>query len=530
MKFGKFPLTETRGAILAHTLHLKGLVIKKGTRLTDSHIAEISKSGIESVVCAKLETGDVDEDQAAHRLAQGVMGGNLTLSDARTGRCNLIATTDGILEVNPGQIFYINNQDEALTIATLAAGARVRKGQMIATIKVIPFAVSEKSLNNALQQTLTPPLFVLPFRKHKAGLILTRLAGGKEKVLDKAATTLQHRLQERGNELSEQIRCHHDEAEISSAIEQLQQKKCQLIIICGATATIDRCDVVPTGIVMAGGSVECYGMPVDPGNLLLTGMLGASKVIGMPGCARSPKLNGFDWVLDRHLCGLTINRSDLSAMGVGGLLEEMPSRTLPRELAVASDAFEPSLSIQNIAVIILAAGKSTDTNILSEMLKNTIHSARESQARNVIVVTGFNGELVSGNLDELDVEVIHNPDFDQGISSSLQHGLNALSPDIDGAVICLADMPWVSPQQIDQLINAFDPASDQAICVSTHNGRRGNPVLWGRHFFPEMMQLKGQSGARRLINKFQEFVCEVEAADTGVLVDAETRGALPTDY
>ena len=527
MLFGQTPLPEATGAILAHTLQLPNCVIKKGTLLSKTHLDEIAASGATSVVCARLENGDIGEDSAAHQLASRVVGEGLFLTPARTGRCNLISEVTGIFNVDPELVFNINNQDEALTIATLRPGTRVKKGQIVATVKIIPFAVSPQAFKKVREQTGNHYLSAHPFQSQQAGVVLTRLPNGKEKLLDKALGTLTHRLQDRESNLLNERRCNHTEADVAKAIVELKTSGCELIIICGATATVDRNDVVPTGIAIAGGQIECYGMPVDPGNLLLTGWLGETRVIGMPGCARSPKLNGFDWVLDRHLCGLPITRANLANMGVGGLLEEMPSRTLPRDRAVNPDMGDiTSEAGNNISVIILAAG--TDNS--QEYLTKSIETAHASQANHIVVVTSPSSNEQAGRLPGIEYETIINPDYNEGISSSIRIGLNSLSEDIDGVVICLADMPWVDPNQINRLIDTFDPETDQAICVSTRHGKRGNPVLWARYFFPEMMQLHGNIGARHLIEKYPDYVCEVEASDSGVLVDVEAGSTLSTDY
>jgi len=524
---GQIPLKEATDAILAHTLQLPNSVIKKGTILTKIHLDEIAASGATSVVCARLEAGDIGEDTTAQKLAALVAGNGVTLTPAHTGRCNLLSEVTGIFNVDPELIYNINIQDEGLTIATLRSGARVKKGQIVATVKIIPFAVNQKAFEKVQQQTGRQHLSAHPFIPQQAGVVLTRLPNGKEKLLDKARDSLTNRLEDRGSCLSHESRCNHSEIDVAKAITELKTSGCELIIICGATATVDRNDIAPAGIALAGGQIECYGMPVDPGNLLLTGWLGETRIIGMPGCARSPKLNGFDWVLDRHLCGLPITRTELANMGVGGLLEEMPSRTLPRERAVTSNTVRIAPDNgYNIPVLILAAG--TDTS--SEILSKTIEIAHSSHADQTIVVTSpepieLSDSSLSGNYS-----VIINPDYNDGISSSIRAGLNALTESVDGVVICLADMPWVDANQINRLIDTFDPEMDQAICVSTHHGKRGNPVLWARYFFPEMMQLQGNIGARHLIEKYPDYICEVEASNSGVLLDAEAGTKLSTDY
>jgi molybdenum cofactor cytidylyltransferase len=97
---------------------------------------------------------------------------------------------------------------------------------------------------------------------------------------------------------------------------------------------------------------------------------------------------------------------------------------------------------------------------------------------------------------------------------------------VDGAIVCLGDMPAVSAGSIDRLIAAYDPVEGRSICVPTYNGKRGNPVLWDRRYFAEMAGIAGDVGARHLIGAHDEAVCEVAMGDSGVLIDLDTPEAL----
>ncbi len=270
-------------------------------------------------------------------------------------------------------------------------------------------------------------------------------------------------------------------------------------------------------------------MPVDPGNLLLLGRLGDAIVIGLPGCARSPKLNGFDFVLQRVLANLPVGRADIAAMGVAGLLSEIHTRPQPRDRRPVAAPHAPK-----IAAIVLAAGLSSRmgrNKLMADiggkpLIWRAAEAAVASTAEPVIVVTGNAAGENASALSGLPIAIVENPEFRNGISTSLIRGLKALPEDCDGAVVLLADMPGVTPTLIDRLIAAFDPSEDRAICIATHGGKRGNPVLWGRQFFPDMLGLAGDVGAKHLIAANGELVCEVEAADDGPLIDIDTPEAL----
>jgi molybdenum cofactor cytidylyltransferase len=318
-----------------------------------------------------------------------------------------------------------------------------------------------------------------------------------------------------------------------------------LLLIAGASAIVDRRDVLPAAIEASGGRLLHFGMPVDPGNLLLlaeTEVAGRTiPVLGLPGCARSPKLNGFDWVLQRLIARLPVTRDDIMGMGVGGLLTEIASRPQPRDKAVGDSeaavggAVRQAQHAPNIAAIVLAAGQSRrmgpENKLLAEldgvaMVRRVADTVAASDASEVVVVTGHEADAVATALSDLSVTLSHNPDYAEGLSTSLRAGLGGVSAAADGALIQLGDMPKVKPETLNRLIAAFNPVEGRAICVPTFNGRRGNPILWGRRFFADLSNVSGDAGGRQILSDFAELVCEVPTDDPGILTDVDTPDAL----
>jgi molybdenum cofactor cytidylyltransferase len=319
----------------------------------------------------------------------------------------------------------------------------------------------------------------------------------------------------------------HAAEPLARAISEVLDARAELLIVFGASAIADRRDVIPAAVEAVGGVVEHFGMPVDPGNLLLVASARGRPVLGAPGCARSPRENGFDWVLERLLCGLPVTGRDITAMGVGGLLMEIVTRPQPR----ATEA-RPG---RRVAAIVLAAGRSTrmggPNKLLAEingrpLVRIAAQEALASQARPVIVVTGHQRQQVEAALDGLDVTLVYNPDFAEGLSTSVKAGIAAAPDDVDGVMVCLGDMPQVSAPLIDKLLGAFDPEKGALVVVPTIGGKRGNPVVWSRRFFPELAALQGDAGARHLIASFPEAVTEVPLSGTAALVDVDTPDAL----
>lgn len=331
MEFGKISIAEAQGAILGHSINLSDGVLKKGIVLTAEDIAQLTANNIVSVYAARLDGEDVAEDEAAAAISNALAGEGVRVDGASTGRANLFARQAGVVEIDVQRIDQLNQLDEALTVACLMPFERVEKGQMLATVKIIPYAVPRNTMNVGLAVIgETAPVQLRVFSKKRVGLIITRLAHTKQSLIEKTETVMRQRVESMGCELGRISVVDHDSNAVSLALNSLIPHH-DVGLVFGASAIVDRADVVPVAVTQVGGEIEHLGMPVDPGNLLLLARIGEMPVIGVPTCARSAKRNGFDWVLERLLAGISVNGADLQNMGVGGLLKEIPSRPQPRE-------------------------------------------------------------------------------------------------------------------------------------------------------------------------------------------------------
>ncbi len=525
MRFGPVPVSEALGGIVAHAVRADGLVLKKGARIGEAEVAALTAAGVESVVVALAEPGDLGEDAAAAAIAASVAGEGLRVDPAFTGRANLFAAEAGVLVVDRDGIDRLNRIDEAITLATLPAFSAVEAGEMVGTVKIIPYAVPGERVTAA---TTGPLVRVAPFVRRRVAVISTLLPGLADKVVEKTLRVTADRLAPAGASIVSERRVPHEADALTAALREVTPEA-DLVLVFGASAIADRRDVIPVALEAAGGAVEHLGMPVDPGNLLMVGALGATPVLGAPGCARSPKENGFDWVLMRLLAGLPVTRHDITGMGVGGLLMEIVSRPQPREEVA------PAAGAPRIAALVLAAGRSTRMGGPNKLLatidgvplvRHAADAALGAGLAEVVVVTGHQGEVVRGALSDLACRFVANPDYADGLSTSLKAGLAALPDDIDAVVVLLGDMPRVSSALVARLAAAYDPAAGRHIVVPVLDGRRGNPVLWGKRYFPELMRVTGDQGGRAVLSGAPEAVAEVAAESDDVHLDLDTPEAL----
>ena len=536
MIFAAFPLDEALSAIAAHSHRLPGRVLKKGAVLDEAAIAALREAGRTEVVAARLEAGDIAENEAAERLAAALDAPNLTRGRAGTGRVNLHAGVPGLLRVDAAAVDRINACHEGLTLGTLPDANAVAPRDMVATVKVIPFAVPGAVLDDVERiARAAPVLSIHPFRRLRVGLVLTELPGLKEQVTEATIAATEARVAGLTGTLLAPLRCAHDSAAIAAALGRLLEGGAQLLLVAGASATVDRRDVGPAAVVRAGGEITHFGMPVDPGNLICLGRIGAVPAFVLPGCARSPKANGIDLVLQRVFAGLPVGPAEIMRMGVGGLLKDTDARPLPRARAAGRPA-EPRR--RPIAAVVLAAGQSTrmaphNKLLIADrtgkpMIARVVDNVLASQARPVLVVTGHRGEDIRATLSGRPVTFVDAPDHAAGLSASLKAGIAALPAEVAAVLVCLGDMPLVTGRVLDRILAAYDPDEGRAIVLPTHQGHAGNPVLWDRAFFAEILSLSGDTGARGLLKRHEEQVAEVEAGDDSVLRDFDTVDSLAT--
>ena len=530
MKFGPVAVAEAEGTVLAHAARLAGGRLPKGRLLSADDISALRAAGITEVTVARLDLADVLEDEAATRIAGAIARDHLTFSPASTGRVNIFADADGLFTVEKSVVDNLNGIDPAITLACLADHVPVHSGDMVATIKIIPLAVAEKSVDRAVGLLREArPFAVKPFASRRIGLIATLLPSLKPSVLDKTRQNLEQRLHLSQSRVEHEARVAHHVDAVAAAIGKMRPL-CDMIVIFGASAVADEDDVVPSAIRRAGGVVERLGMPVDPGNLLVLGRIGDHPVIGAPGCARSPKENGFDWILNRILAGEWPTSQDIAGLGVGGLLMEIPTRPSPRALAGHKG------KKTSVAILLLAAGKASRMGpsghhkLLAEfggipMIRSSAEAALGAGVDKVIAVTGHRNAEISAALDGLDLIYADNVDHASGMASSLIAGLDAAGPSVDGVLVMLADMPFVTAGDLAAMVSAFKAQAGAAVIRAVSNGQRGNPVILPRAVFAEIRKLTGDIGARHIIETCSLPVLDVEIGPAAHL-DLDTPEAI----
>ncbi len=327
MKFGPVAVRDAVGTILAHSLNIGGIRLRKGVRLAQADVDSLLGAGVEFVTVARLGEDDIHEDAAANQLAAALVGKDvkgIELTQPFTGRVNILATDPGLAQLDTERLHAVNSIDPMISCATVPPLTRMEQGGMIATVKIISYGVERAALAQAIQLGEGAITLAQPVLK-TARLIVTATGAGPKPSAGLPA--IEGRLHALGVSLTDIVHVDHREANIAAA---LAGTPVDLTLILTGSATSDIDDTAPLALRAAGGEVLRFGMPVDPGNLLFLGALKGKPVVGLPGCARSPALNGADWVLERLICAVPVTSEDIARMGVGGLLKEIPQRPQPR--------------------------------------------------------------------------------------------------------------------------------------------------------------------------------------------------------
>ena len=375
----------------------------------------------------------------------------------------------------------------------------------------------------------------LTLRPLRVGLMLTKLLMLKESVTYATIAATEARAAGLAGTRLSPLRCVLQTDLIAEVLRRLLQAGAQLLLLAGASATVGRRDVGLAGVAPAGGNITHFGMPVAPGNLICLGRIGATQPIVLPGCPHGPRPNGFDLVLRRIFAGPPVGSAEVMQMGTGDLPKDIDARPLPRARAAGTPAAPRR---RQVAALVLAAGQSTRTAphnklLLSDwegkpMIARVVDNVLSSQARPVLVVTGHRGEDVRAALAHRPVTFVDAPDYATGLSASLKAGVVALPGDIAAVLVCLADMPLVTGRMLDRILASYDPDEGRCIVLPMHRGHAGNPVLWDRVFFPEILSLSGDVGARGLLKRHAEQVAKVEIGNDAVLRDFDTLESLAT--
>ena len=533
MKIEYLDPNKSKGSILAQTYNLSGRTLSKGTHVSEEILELLNRENVKNILCAVPHEGDIHEDYAAEAISKALDENQLYAEEASTGRVNFRTPALSIVRYNRELIKKINLVDESIAFSIVEHNQLLAKNDLIATLKIIPFFVSKIYVEQVVSLIAKNEIFkVHRLEEKKVELIQTYYDWQKRSIFKATSNVTSSRLDALGCPLQKETLIPHDHKSLCSEIKSSVDSGAQVLLISGASAITDRSDHIPKAILSVGGEIIQYGLAVDPGNLLLIGKIGNTTIIGMPGCARSPKLNGFDWVLQLLMANIPINKEELADMGAGGLLMEIASRPLPRALAKSAKKRE-----KKIMGIILAAGNSSrmgkDNKLLrniggASLVRNTAVEMLKSNLDSCSIVLGYQSDKVAAVIKDLNINLILNPFWEEGQASSLKAALNTLDSSYSDLLVMLGDLPGVKSKHINKIIEEHLLANNRKskITIPSFNGKKGNPVIWGKSFFPDLSNLEGDVGGRTLFDQHPAAINLLVMEDEAVITDTDT----PEDF
>ena len=533
MKIEHLDPKESQGSILAQSYNLSERKLSKGTRVSKAIVELLNKENIKTILCAVPHENDMDEDAAAEAISNAIDRNRIYAEEASTGRVNFRTPALGVVRYNRELIKKINLVDESIAFSIVEHNQLLAKNDLIATLKIIPFFVSKIYVEQVVALLSKHEIFKIHrLEEKKVEFIQTYYDWQKRSIFKATSNVTRSRLDALGCLLEKETLIPHDHESLCSEIKSSLDSGAQVLLISGASAITDRSDYIPKAILSVGGEIIQYGLAVDPGNLLLIGQIGNTTIIGMPGCARSPKLNGFDWVLQLLMANIPITKEELADMGAGGLLMEIASRPLPRALSKSVNKRE-----KKIMGVILAAGNSTrmgkDNKLLrnvgdASLVRNTAVEMLNSDVDSCSIVLGYQSDKVAEVIKDLNINLILNPFWQEGQASSLKAALNTLDDTYSDLLIMLGDLPGVKSRHINRVIEEHLLTNNRRskITIPSFNGKKGNPVIWGRSFFPDLSNLEGDVGGRALFNHHPAAINLLDMDDPAVVTDTDT----PEDF
>ena len=533
MKIKSLGPQDSIGAVLAQTYNLPGKVISKGTFVTNEFVGYFKTGNVKTILCAVPEEGDIHEDEAAEAISSAIDKNHIYADKASTGRVNFKSQSLCLVRYDRDFIKEVNLVDESIAFSIVEHNQLLAEGDLIATLKIIPFFMQKKYVDRVIKILAKDELFKIhSLKKKEVTLIQTCFEWQKKSIFTATSNVTKARLEALGCSLKKEKLINHDYDTLRAIIRSSVKNEPEILLVSGASAITDRSDYIPKAILSEGGEIIQYGLAVDPGNLLLIGKVGNTTVIGMPGCARSPKLNGFDWVLQLLMADIPVVKEELADMGAGGLIMEIASRPLPRALAKSVNKRE-----KKIMGVILAAGNSTrmgkDNKLLknidgSPLIRNIALEITKSDLDSCSIVLGYQSDKVADVVKDLNINLILNPLWKEGQASSLKAALNSLTSSYSDLLIMLGDLPGIKSGHINRIIEEHLSSENRRskITIPSFKGEKGNPVIWGRSFFHDLSNLEGDVGGRALFGQHPAAINLIEMDESAVVTDNDT----PEDF
>ena len=523
MQINEFDITAAEGIVLLNDIRTPDRLLPQGYRLTHGDVFFLKSLGIKKITGIMTAPGDIDAATALGMIAPQVCGENLVYSVMPgSGSCKLVADSNGILVCNDGRLSKFNRINPYLSLNTVSAYKTVKKGDVIGSLKLRCPIVEQQLVDDIIFRLSgnEPLLKIESATEIKAAVVYTCFYKDSSEN-NRFANTIKQLLKnipEFKINFTKEIYCQHEYSDTAAAISEAAAK-CQLVFVVPGQPGSYITDTVPTALRNSADEVVCNNISQDILPDLMIATKKDSKIIVLPyhyAQASSPLVDKF--------IKTAITREKLSPADF-----YCPNNLLPEDIKLSEEekqnliapgrSTKKSADTAQIAAVILAAGTSARARCNKLMVDlggeplfmKAVRAAIKSKASPIYVVTGHRAEELEQYLEPLDINILRNNDYSSGVRTSIRLGVNSVPSFCDGALLIPADMPCITSAYINKMIKAFDNHNRRQLCITFFEGRKYNPILWGRDLYPQADLVPENAHLRSIFMEHADYTKLVEA-------------------
>jgi len=535
MRCSEFNVNKVKGLRCFDEIHLNGYTIAKGKKLDDKDIELLKKNNIHKLFCAEEELNDVNFQIALRQLCAQLCGESTAYSIGDDGMARIVAAHDGVFACSEERCAKFNRFSDFAMLNTIAPYQQVKAGEVIAILQTDYPLISQVEIDKILYSISGNDalLQVMQLKPQNAALLYTHFYNTPEED-NKFTTTVQKLITEVEHlpiEFSAEYNTAHNIKDITDTLGHAVGKNHDIVfIICGQRSG-SKIDTIRLALKNFVDDIVCANIPQTGISDFVVATRRDVKIVCLP-----YEYDELHSSLIKRLILQVVASDKLLAINFAHL----PNANLPQgmELSIREQArlsgngAESDSNQNNIAAIVLAAGCSrragmnkllADINGTPLFLK-AVHAAIRSKAKPVYVITGYQNEEIEKALENLDVNILHNPSFRSGVKTSIMLGLNSLPSNCKAALLIPADMPNVTERFLNKMIKSYNPNAKAQLLVATHKGTKHNPVLWSRELFKQADIVPEEANIRVIFPQHEDYTTKVETSNKKILLDVTYRG------
>lgn len=529
MSYQEFDVNRAKGIRLFEPLRFDGLVLPKGHILTDEDIIQLKLSGIKKIFGAAMAENDLDRPTALGILSAKLCGENTAFTTGEDGISRIVAAKGGLFVCSDDRIAKFNRLSPLMFINTVPPYAQVKAGEVIARLE-LTVPVIAQSLVDELVFSLsgnTELLSVAVPEVKKTALLYSRFYNDKTET--KHFTSVVKKLVKNFSahelEFQREYDTRHSIEEVADGVERALKDDNDVVFVLAGQRSNSPQDVVPAAVRSIADEIVCQTIPVVGASDLLIATKRGKRIIVLP-----YEYDMTEAELCEHYIKLALVNDKIAPFDFA-----RPQNVLINSGQFLSEA-EQSVLVKpqdtqngdklNIAAIILAAGigrRAGRNKLLADingepLFLRAVRAAVNSKARPVFVITGYHAEEVEAALEDIDVNIIYNPAYHSGIRTSIELGLKSVPNFCRGAILIPADMPNLTPEFINKMLDEFNETEEKQLVTASLNGIKTNPVLWSKALYAEAGLVPENADLRPVFLAHSDYTTQVEE-DADILLD-----------